>query len=132
MTIGLKLGAERFSKWIDRFGFGRRTGVQYPDEEIGLVPKLDEYSGSTMGNLPMGQGLSVTPMQMMAGYQAIADGGILKRPQLIEKVGEEKVDEPIRLHRAFLLFGGCYHKNHKTIPVRSRRKRLADRCWPGS
>jgi cell division protein FtsI (penicillin-binding protein 3) len=94
VTIGLKLGAERFSKWIDRFGFGRRTGVQYPDEEIGLVPKLDEYSGSTMGNLPMGQGLSVTPMQMMAGYQAIADGGILKRPQLIEKVGEEKVHEP--------------------------------------
>jgi cell division protein FtsI/penicillin-binding protein 2 len=94
VTIGLKLGAERFSKWIDRFGFGRRTGVQYPDEEIGLVPKLDEYSGSTMGNLPMGQGLSVTPMQMMAGYQAIADGGILKRPQLIEKVGEEKVREP--------------------------------------
>jgi cell division protein FtsI (penicillin-binding protein 3) len=94
VTIGLKLGAERFSKWIDRFGFGRRTGVQFPDEEIGLVPKLDEYSGSTMGNLPMGQGLSVTPMQMMAGYQAIADGGILKRPQLIEKVGEESVHEP--------------------------------------
>ena len=94
VTIGLKLGAERFSKWIDRFGFGRRTGVQYPDEEIGLVPKLDEYSGSTMGNLPMGQGLSVTPMQMMAGYQAIADGGILKRPQLIEKVGDEPVHEP--------------------------------------
>ena len=94
VTIGLKLGAERFSKWIDRFGFGRRTGVQYPDEEIGLVPKLDEYSGSTMGNLPMGQGLSVTPMQMMAGYQAIADGGILKRPQLVEKVGDESVHEP--------------------------------------
>jgi cell division protein FtsI (penicillin-binding protein 3) len=94
VTIGLKLGAERFSKWIDRFGFGRPTGVQFPDEERGLVPKLDEYSGSTMGNLPMGQGLSVTPMQMMAGYQAIADGGILKRPQLIEKVGDEKVHEP--------------------------------------
>lgn len=94
VTIGLKLGAERFSKWIDRFGFGRRTGVEYPDEEVGLVPKLDEYSGSTIGNLPMGQGLSVTPMQMMAGYQAIADGGILKQPQLIEKVGDEKVHEP--------------------------------------
>jgi len=94
VTIGLKLGAERFSKWIDRFGFGRPTGVQFPDEERGLVPKLDEYSGSTMGNLPMGQGLSVTPMQMMAGYQAIADGGILKQPQLIEKIGDEKVHEP--------------------------------------
>jgi cell division protein FtsI/penicillin-binding protein 2 len=94
VTIGLKLGAERFSKWIDRFGFGRPTGVQFPGEEQGIVPKLDEYSGSTMGNLPMGQGLAVTPMQMMAGYAAIADGGILRRPRLIEKIGEEKVREP--------------------------------------
>jgi cell division protein FtsI/penicillin-binding protein 2 len=94
VTIGLELGATRFSRWIDRFGFGRPTGVQFPGEERGIVPKLDEYSGSTMGNLPMGQGLSVTPMQMIAGYQAIADGGILHRPQLIERIGDEKVNEP--------------------------------------
>ncbi len=93
-TIGLKLGATRFSKWIDRFGFGRPTGVQLPVDEQGLVPKLADYSGSTMGNLPIGQGLGVTPMQMMAGYQAIANGGILRRPQLIEKVGDETVNEP--------------------------------------
>ena len=53
------------------------------------MPALDDYSGSTMGNLPIGQGLSVTPMQMVAGYAAIANGGILRRPQLIEKVGGE-------------------------------------------
>lgn len=94
VEIGLQIGASRFSHWIDRFGFGRPTGVQFPGEERGIVPALDEYSGSTMGNLPMGQGLSVTPMQMMAGYAAIADGGILRRPQLIEKVGEEAVHEP--------------------------------------
>jgi cell division protein FtsI (penicillin-binding protein 3) len=94
VTIGLKIGAEKYSRWIDRFGFGRPTGVQFPAEEQGIVPKLDEYSGSTMGNLPMGQGLSVTPMQMVAGYTAIADGGILKRPQLIERVGEHRVPEP--------------------------------------
>jgi cell division protein FtsI/penicillin-binding protein 2 len=98
VEIGLMLGSRRFSRWIDRFGFGRPTGVQFPGEERGIVPALDEYSGSTMGNLPMGQGLSVTPMQMMAGYQAIADGGILRRPQLIEKVGDEPVREP-RGHR---------------------------------
>jgi cell division protein FtsI/penicillin-binding protein 2 len=94
VTIGLGLGSKRFSRWIDRFGFGRPTGVQFPAEEQGIVPALDEYSGSTMGNLPMGQGLSVTPMQMMAGYEAIANGGILRRPQLIEKVGDETVHEP--------------------------------------
>jgi len=94
VEIGEQLGATRFSKWIDRFGFGRQTGIQFPGEEIGLVPKLDEYSGSTMGNLPMGQGLSVTPMQMIAGYDAIANGGMLRPPQLIEKIGEEPVEEP--------------------------------------
>ena len=94
VTIGLQIGSQRFSKWIERFGFGRPTGVQYPAEEQGIVPALDEYSGSTMGNLPMGQGLAVTPMQMMAGYQAIANGGVLRRPQLVSEAGGEPVPEP--------------------------------------
>jgi len=91
-TIGLQMGAEKFSRWIDRFGFGRPTGVEFPGEEQGLVLPLEEYSGSTMGNLPIGQGLSVTPMQMIAGYTAIANGGMLKRPRLIQKVDDEPVD----------------------------------------
>ena len=94
VTIGLEVGAEKFSKWIERFGFGKPTGVQYPAEEQGLVPQLDEYSGSTIGNLPIGQGLSVTPMQMVAGYTAIANGGMLRPPQLIKRIGEEQVHEP--------------------------------------
>ncbi len=98
VTIGLRVGSERFSRWIDRFGFGRPTGVQFPGEERGIVPALQDYSGSTMGNLPIGQGLAVTPMQMVAGYAAIADGGVLRRPQLIEKIGDEPVHEP-RGHR---------------------------------
>jgi cell division protein FtsI/penicillin-binding protein 2 len=94
VTIGLQLGSERFSRWIDRFGFGRPTGIRFPGEEQGLVPELEEYSGSTMGNLPLGQGLAVTPMQMMAGYAAIANGGILRRPQLIREVGDEPAMVP--------------------------------------
>jgi cell division protein FtsI (penicillin-binding protein 3) len=94
VEIGQKVGAEKFDKWIRRFGFGRPTGIQFPAEEQGLLLDLDEYSGSTMGNLPIGQGLSVTPIQMVAGYSAIANGGMLKQPQLIEKVGSEQVHEP--------------------------------------
>lgn len=90
VTIGLEVGAERFDSWIRRFGFGAPTGVGFPGEEQGLVLDLDEYSGSTMGNLPLGQGLSVTPMQMATAYSAIADGGILRRPRLIARVGGEK------------------------------------------
>jgi cell division protein FtsI (penicillin-binding protein 3) len=94
VTIGLQLGSERFSRWISRFGFGRPTGVQFPAEEQGLVPELEDYSGSTMGNLPLGQGLSVTPMQMMMGYAAIANGGTLRSPQLVEEVDGETIPTP--------------------------------------
>jgi cell division protein FtsI (penicillin-binding protein 3) len=94
VTIGLEVGATKLSKWIGRFGFGRRTGIQYPGEEKGIVRKLDEYSGSTIGNLPIGQGLAVTPIQMVAAYTAIANGGWLKPPQLVQRVGEEAVHEP--------------------------------------
>ncbi len=85
MTIGVLVGEEKFSKWIGRFGFGRPTGIQYPAEEQGIVLDLDEYSGSSIGNMPIGQGLSVTPMQMVAGYTAIANGGVLRPPQLIKR-----------------------------------------------
>ena len=83
VKIGLELGGEDFDHWIRRFGFGKPTGVQFPGEERGIVIPVDEYSGSTMGNLPIGQGLSVTPMQMAAAYSAIADGGVLREPRLV-------------------------------------------------
>jgi cell division protein FtsI (penicillin-binding protein 3) len=94
VEIGLQVGDEKFDRWIRRFGFGRPTGIRFPAEGQGLLLDLDEFSGSTMGNLPIGQGLSVTPMQMVAGYSAIANGGILKQPQLIEKIGSEPVEVP--------------------------------------
>jgi cell division protein FtsI (penicillin-binding protein 3) len=91
ITIGLELNdafgssqyGNRFDTWIRRFGFGQPTGIQFPGEEQGILVPPDSYSGSTMGNLPIGQGLSVTPMQMAAAYSAIADGGVLRSPQLI-------------------------------------------------
>ncbi len=85
VTIGLMLGSDgvTFDKWVRRFGFGTATGVELPGEETGLVIAPEDYSGSTMGNLPIGQGLAVTPLQMARGYAAIANGGILRRPQLV-------------------------------------------------
>jgi cell division protein FtsI (penicillin-binding protein 3) len=99
ITIGMREGATRFSQWINRFGFGRPTGVTYPGEERGIVPALKDYSGSTMGNLPIGQGLSVTPLQIATAYSAIANGGILRKPTLIKSVGGEPADEDTDPHR---------------------------------
>ncbi|MDP9189220.1 MAG: penicillin-binding protein 2 [Actinomycetota bacterium] len=101
VTIGLELGDEKFDSWLGKLGFGEPTGVRYPGEEQGILPELDEYSGSTMGNLPLGQGLSVTPLQMAAGYAAIANGGVLRQPSLVTQTGDESVasdDEGTRVY----------------------------------
>ncbi|MBA3300558.1 MAG: penicillin-binding protein 2 [Thermoleophilaceae bacterium] len=76
VKIGLELGKERFDKWVRRFGFGASTGIDIPGEAAGIVPKVEDYSGSSIGNLPIGQGLAVTPMQMLRAYGTIANGGI--------------------------------------------------------
>jgi cell division protein FtsI (penicillin-binding protein 3) len=94
VRIGLELGAERFYHWVRRFGFGDPTGIDFPGEEQGIVPTLSEFSGSTIGNLPIGQGLSVTPIQMAAAYSAIANGGILRPPRLILDEGDTPTPEP--------------------------------------
>jgi cell division protein FtsI/penicillin-binding protein 2 len=86
ITIGQRLGAKRFDYWVRKFGFGTKTGTDLPGEERGIVPTLKQYSGSSMGNLPIGQGEAVTPMQIAQFYGAIANGGILKTPHLVRRV----------------------------------------------
>ena len=85
--IGLKLGAPRFSYWVRRFGFGAATGVDLPGEDSGIILPLSKYSGSSMGNLPFGQGESVTPIQMATAYSAIANGGVLRAPHIVQAIG---------------------------------------------
>ena len=86
VKIGLRLGDRRFDRWVRRFGFGRRTGIELPAEESGQVLKYGEYSGSSMGNLPIGQGESVTPIQLATAYAAIANGGIMRSPRIVADV----------------------------------------------
>ena len=89
VMIGLKLGADRFDKWVRKFGFGEFPGIGLPGEERGIVPTPDEYSGSSLGNLPIGQGLAVTPMQMVSAYSALANGGIIHRPHVVAGATDE-------------------------------------------
>ncbi len=84
VMIGLKLGAKHFDKWVRRFGFGRPTGVDLPGEEGGIVLRPEHYSGSSMGNMPIGQGIAVTPMQMAAAYTAIANHGVMREPYIVK------------------------------------------------
>jgi cell division protein FtsI (penicillin-binding protein 3) len=94
IKIGELEGANRFNGWIHRYGFGAPTGVDLPGEEAGATLPLSEYSGSSMGNLPIGQGELVTPMQMATAYAAIANGGILRPPHIVSAIGGHAVPEP--------------------------------------
>src|SRR3954470_15610783 len=87
ITIAEKLGSARVAEWIDRLGFGKQTGIDFPGESQGQVLPLDQWSGSTIGNVPIGQGIAVTPMQMASTYAAIANDGVWIQPHLVAKVG---------------------------------------------
>jgi cell division protein FtsI/penicillin-binding protein 2 len=94
IKIGALDGAASFNEWVHRYGFGAPTGVDLPGEERGRPLPLGEYSGSSMGNLPIGQGELVTPMQMATAYSAIANGGILRRAHIVGAVDGRLSPEP--------------------------------------
>ncbi|HEX5449574.1 MAG TPA: penicillin-binding protein 2 [Gaiellaceae bacterium] len=87
VTIAEKLGASMLMNWITRFGFGKATGIDFPGESIGQVLPLDQWSGSTIGNVPIGQGIAVTPIQLISAYAAIANDGVWIEPHLVSRVG---------------------------------------------
>jgi cell division protein FtsI (penicillin-binding protein 3) len=89
IKVGMLEGKERFASWVRRFGFGAITGSGLGSEEIGAVLPVDRYSGSSMGNLPIGQGQLVTPIQMATAYSAIANGGIMRAPHIVRAVGSQ-------------------------------------------
>jgi cell division protein FtsI (penicillin-binding protein 3) len=96
ITLAQLLGRDGISRWIDRFGFGRRTGIDFPGESRGIVLPPERWSGSTIGNVPIGQGIGVTPVQMAAAYAAIANGGVLVQPHLVARVGGSRAVAPKR------------------------------------
>ena len=94
ITVAEKLGSGELAGWIDRFGFGRPTGIDYPGESSGLVLPLEDWSGSTIGTVPIGQGIAVTPLQMVSAYATIGNGGVRVTPRLVEKVGSKRIRGP--------------------------------------
>ena len=96
VTIAERLGAPGIMDWIKRFGFGQKTEIDFPGESPGAVLPLDEWSGSTIGNVPIGQGVDVTPIQVAAAYAAVANNGVWIQPHLVERIGERTVAPPER------------------------------------
>jgi cell division protein FtsI (penicillin-binding protein 3) len=96
ITLAQLLGKSRLISWISRFGFGHPTGIDFPGESQGIVLPSDKWSGSTIGNLPIGQGIAVTPIQMASAYAAIANRGVWVQPHLIDRVGNQLPKPAVR------------------------------------
>jgi cell division protein FtsI (penicillin-binding protein 3) len=84
LMLAQRIGPERYYDMVQKFGLGQRTDVGLPGESEGLVPPIDQWSGSTFSNLPIGQGLSMTLLQMTDMYQAIANDGMRIPPRIVK------------------------------------------------
>ncbi|MGW4122646.1 peptidoglycan D,D-transpeptidase FtsI family protein [Nocardia sp. NPDC004711] len=84
LMLAQRVGEDRYFDMLKKFGLGQRTGVGLPGESAGVVPARDQWSGSTFANLPIGQGLSMTTLQMTAMYQAIANDGVRMPPRIVK------------------------------------------------
>ncbi len=84
--IGIALGKQRLFEHIQNFGFGKKTGLLLPGEISGISHPPSKWSGVSIAQIPMGQGISATPIQMINAFSAIANDGVLMRPLIVKRV----------------------------------------------
>ncbi|MFA4885571.1 MAG: stage V sporulation protein D [Desulfotomaculaceae bacterium] len=103
ITVGLRLGIERFYKYINAFGFGQKTNIGLPGEEVGIDIPEKEATELNIATMSIGQSIAVTPIQLLTAASAVANGGVLLKPSLVKsitdadgKVIKEFKPEPVR------------------------------------
>ena len=86
IKIALRLQAPRFYDYIRAFGFGALTGVDLPGETKGILRPVNDWGSFSIGSISMGQEVGVTPIQLITAVSAIANGGLLYRPHVVEEL----------------------------------------------
>ena len=94
VKIGMMMGKNRLLKWMKAFGFGTPTGTGLWGEAEGIVPPAELWSGTSIVNIPMGQGIAVTPIQMAVAFSTVANNGIRMTPRLVDRVGDTVTEAP--------------------------------------
>ena len=84
--IGIAMREARLADYIQSFGFGERTGIPLPGEVFGIVHPIKKWTKVSIAQIPMGQGIAVTRLQMMMAMCAIANHGVLMRPMLVDRL----------------------------------------------
>lgn len=86
VMIGMKLGREKIYKYAKLLGFGDHTGIDLPGEVSGWIKKPERWSATSVGAIPIGQEVAVTPLQLLRAYAAIANGGYLVKPHIVSEI----------------------------------------------
>src|SRR5208337_1429053 len=83
VKLALKVGEDRFYRYVRDFGFGSRTGAELPGETRGLLRPVSKWSGSSIGSIAIGQEVGVTPLQLVSMVSTIANGGVYLPPHVL-------------------------------------------------
>lgn len=94
--IGSDMGPKNLWTYMTRFGFGAKTGIELPGEEFGIIRDWRKWDKATWSRAPIGQGVSVTAIQMCSAYQAIANNGLRMKPYIVEKIVDYRGEEIYR------------------------------------
>lgn len=99
VTIGLKMGKLRLYDWVQKWGFTTSSGVDFPGAGIGFLPAPKDWSGTTIGNVPIGQGVAITPLALLRAVAAMGNDGIMVSPHLTRSIAGkiDKVSPPKRV-----------------------------------
>jgi len=93
IQIGLKVGDQNLYRYVRKFGFGRRTGIELPGESAGILRKVEQWTPTSIGSVAMGQEVGVTSLQLALAGAVVANGGMLVKPKLI--LARQKKGEPL-------------------------------------
>jgi cell division protein FtsI (penicillin-binding protein 3) len=86
VRVGLALGQDRFYRYIRKFGFGERTGVELPGETVGMLRRTDHWSEVSNASIAFGQEVGVTPLQLLTAVATVANSGMRVAPHIVERV----------------------------------------------
>lgn len=90
IKIVQRLGPQLLQTYVDRYGFGQKTGIDLPYEQVGSLYALRQWDINSLGSVPFGQGISVTPLQMVNALAVIANGGTLHRPYITKEIRDAR------------------------------------------
>ncbi|HEX4266058.1 MAG TPA: penicillin-binding protein 2 [Verrucomicrobiae bacterium] len=94
--VGIKMGEDRLYSYISNYGFGARTGLPLPGEVVGISRPVKNWSKVSVAQIPMGQGIAVTRLQMAMAMCAIANDGVLMRPMLVKRLEDSAGNAVVR------------------------------------